>query len=684
MPDLHAVKITALPAVRARWRVGLSTRSSRALTASSAVVGLVALASLSSAFHLWPFVVSGVDDGSIYALAALGLVLTYKTSGIFNFAIGAQAAASGYVFYTFRNVAHLPWPVAALFAMALVGLLGSLLLERIAYWLTDAPPVMKVVATIGLLVALQSLLVGVYGQATVEFQAFLPSKGLHIGSVNVLGSQMIDLAIAVATTLGLFVFFKRTRSGVAMQAVVDNPQLLASDGISPTTVRRTAWAIGSCFVSISGMLIAPELGIDVNTMLLLYIAAFGAAALGAFSSLPATFFGAIGIGIAMSIASFKFGSSSDIVVAGLYEQLPFLVVVAALLLIPRSRLIDRGSIRIRRFKPTARLPLPWAVPFGVALVSAGIAVPVIVGAAYVSQYATALSFAVILGSLGLLLWTSGQISLCQMAFAAVGATTFSHAQAAGWPWFLALAAAAVVAIPVGALVAIPSFRLSGIYLAVATFGAGLLFQNLIYRTFLMFGSGSALTVTRPDFARTDRGYYYVVLAVAVFCAIIILAIGRSRLGRLMRGLADSPVALDAHGTDTRIVRLYVFCISAFIAAVGGALLAGVTQSVTGDPSGPYSYFTSAVLVAVLAVCGRRTLLSPIVAAVLFEIIKVYRPFNEAWFTSYEGLLFGVAALAVAVGPGIGKLHVSKRSQERAWRLNRAQTRETILKARTVS
>ena len=113
------------------------------------------------------------------------------------------------------------------------------------------------------------------------------------------------------------------------------PTLLALEATNPVAVRRYAWAIGSCFISISGMLLAPTLGIDVNLFLLVYIAAFGAAAVGAFSSLPITFAAAIGIGMTMSVLSDKLAGQTNFVLAELYTQIPFLVLVAALLLVPR-------------------------------------------------------------------------------------------------------------------------------------------------------------------------------------------------------------------------------------------------------------------------------------------------------------------------------------------------------------
>ncbi|HWE68162.1 MAG TPA: ABC transporter permease [Acidimicrobiales bacterium] len=620
---------------------------------------------------MWPFVINGLSDGSIYAMAAVGLVLTYKTSGIFNFAIGAQAAASAYVFYSFRITDGLPWPLAALLALVLVAGVGSLLLERMAYLLADAPPVMRVVATIGLLVLLQSILAGAYGQTTLQFASFLPQKSFHVGGINVLSSQIIAAVLALAATMGLYLFFKRARLGVAMQAVVDDPNLLALEATSPVVVRRYAWVIGSCFISISGMLIAPELGLDVNNLLLLYIAAFGAAALGAFSSLPITYGSAIGIGVFMNVLSDKLAGQGNATVEELYTQIPFLALILALLFIPQRKLVERGMRRVRRLRPSVKLPPVAVGSIGVVGLGLALLMPYIVAPGFIDLYTTGIGFAVVLASLALVLWTSGQISLCQMAFAAIGATTLVHAQQAGFPWLLAVLVAGLVAVPVGAVVAIPSFRLSGIYLAAATFAFGLLFQNLVYNTFLMFGGVGTVSVKRPSFfgshMGSDEGYYYTALAIAAACMVIVVLVKRSRLGRLLRGLSDSPVALDAHGTNTKVTRLLAFCISAFLAAIGGALIAGVTQSAGSDPTGPFGYFNSLALVAVLAFCGRRLIFSPIVAAFIFEVLKNYAPFTSKFFTDYEGVFFGVLAIGVAVLPAISWLRPGKRGFQREGR-----------------
>ncbi len=629
---------------------------------------LVLGAPIAQARDMWPFVLTGISDGAVYSFAALGLVLTFKTSGIFNFAIGAQAAASAYVFYSFRIDAGMPWPVAFVLSLVLVGLLGSLILERIAFWLEEAPPVMRVVATIGLVVLLQSVLTGAYGAVTLQFPPYLSQQQVQIAGTQVLMSQIIVVVLALGATIGLTLFFRRSRVGLAMQALVDDPELLASEGTSPIAIRRYAWAIGSCFVSISGMLIAPVLGIDVNQMLLLYITAFGAAALGAFDNLIVTFIAAIGIGVATNVIGNELAGASSAWVTGLYTQVPFIALVAALLFVPRARLIERGGKRVRKLPPIHEFPQRVNVGMAVGAAALFLILPSLVPGPDLNQFTVGLGFTIVLLSLGLLLWSSGQISLCQMAFAAIGASTFAHLQQAGVPWLAALLIAGLAAVPAGAVVAIPSFRLSGIYLAVATFGFGLLAQNLLYTSNLMFGLDNSEIIERPELfgldTSGDKGYYYVVLAVAGAMAGLVLLVRRSRLGRILRALADSPAALDAHAVRTKVTRIAVFCLSAFIAAIGGAMIGGATSGAGGDAGGSFGYFNSLVLIAVLAFCGRRPILGPVIAAGLFAVAKIYPPMDSGFLFDYRGALFGGLAMLVALWPGIRLPVLRERGAER--------------------
>jgi ABC-type branched-subunit amino acid transport system permease subunit len=448
-----------------------------------------------------------------------------------------------------------------------------------------------------------------------------------------------------------------------MEGVVDDPALLGLAGTSPVAVRRRAWMIGSCFAAVSGLLLAPALGLDATVLTLLVVQAFGAAAVGAFNSLIGTYLGGLAVGIGASIAT-KVVSSHP-ALGGLPTTLPFLVLFVVLLVIPRHRLLVRGGRAVQRPAPARTFPARIRIP-GLAAGALGlVALPQLVGGK-LPVYSNALVYVILFASLGLLVRTSNQVSLCHMAFAAVGAATFAHAVDAGVPWLVAVLAGGVVAMPVGAVVAVPAIRLSGVYLAVATFGFGILVERIFYATALMFGSSQRLVAPRPSLPRleigSDTGYYYVLLTVAVACSALVVLVRRARLGRLLRALADSPTALGAHGTNTNVTRLFVFCVSAFLAGVAGAVAGPITGSTTG---GTFSFAVSLVLLAVMAIAGRQPVLSSFVAAGLYVVVPTY--ITDATLTAYVPVFFGVAAIAASVRPLrglVGRIARSPRSRER--------------------
>src|SRR5437667_1535807 len=140
---------------------------------------------------LLPFLITGVVSGSLYGLAGVGLVLTYRTSGVFNFGHGAVAAGAAFLFYTLHTTNHLPWPLAMGITIAVFALIVGLLLERITRGLGDVPQAMAVVATVGLLLFIQGFLYLRYGAVTRNFPDFLPVSGFTVACVNVTWAQVI-------------------------------------------------------------------------------------------------------------------------------------------------------------------------------------------------------------------------------------------------------------------------------------------------------------------------------------------------------------------------------------------------------------------------------------------------------------------------------------------------------------
>jgi branched-subunit amino acid ABC-type transport system permease component len=592
-----------------------------------------------------PFVVVGLTSGSLYGLAGMGLVLTFKTSGIFNFAHGAMAAAAAFVFFDLHFMHGLPWPLALALCVFVLGPLMGLATGALARRLAGAPPVLTIVATVGLLLALQGLLAWKYGGEIRNVPVFLPKGSVRLFDTPVQYAQLVVVATGAIITGLLYVFFRRGRLGIAMRSVVDDPALLDLAGTPPERVRRAAWIIGSSFAALSGILIAPSLGLDTILLTLLVVQAFGAAAIGAFTSLPLTYAGGIGLGVAASVATKQVASHPQL--SGLPATLPFLVLVVALLVIPRRRLLlpSAGAAAVRAADP-------WSVPapvrragLAVGLVAA-VAVPGVVGAR-LPVFINGAIFVLIFVSLGLLVWTSGQISLCHAAFAALGATMFSHFTIGlGLPWFVALIAAGVATVPLGAVVAVPAIRLSGIYLALATFGFGIVMERVVYGTGFMFGGTGLRAAPRPAFPgvdpHSDTAFYYVVLGVAVAGCGLVVAVSRSRLGRILRALRDSPVALTTHGVNVNATRLIVFCVSAFLAGVAGSLFVAFTGQAGTAGFGP---FQSLIWLAVLAISGRSLVASAAVAALLLAVLPAYAPDG---FTTYQTMLFGALAIVVPV------------------------------------
>ncbi|WP_344604182.1 ABC transporter permease [Sporichthya brevicatena] len=600
--------------------------------------------------NLLPFIVTGLSTGSVFAIAAMGLVLTYKTSGVFNFGHGALAAAGAYVTWDLWVQRGWPWPLALLTAVAAVGIVGGFVLERVAVGLADKPAALRVVATVGVLLAVQAALTIHYGSASIPMDYFLPSETVEVGSVNIRYEQMIVFVVALGCAVGLALFFRRTRLGVSMQGVVDDPALLGLQAVSPIRVRRSAWMIGSCFAAFSGALLAPTLNLDATLLTLLVVQAFGAAAIGRFDSLPLVYAGGLAIGVGQEVT--KYVVSKDFLVDNVDPQLlqplpsnvPFLVLFVVLVVARRSAFPERGAKVVKRERPPRPMPRQVVTGGATAALVLLVLVPALVSGSRMPLYSTGLAYVVLFASLHLLVRTSGQVSLCQMAFAAIGAAASVHAQDAGAPFLLAVLIAGLIALPVGAFISLPAVKLSGVYLAIATFGFGILVERIFFPSDLMFGAQQSQSAPRPGWAEGDTAYYYVVLTVALLAVGSLVLVHRSRLGRLLRALADSPAAVVAHGTRANVLRLFAFCFSAFLAGVSGAVLVPVTGSASGLS---FNFGVSLMLLAVLILAGRRPLVAPFVGAAAMIVVPGYVTNAEA--LEYLPIVFGVSAVLLATG-----------------------------------
>ena len=598
-----------------------------------------------------PFIIIGLTTGSVYGLAGVGLVLTYKTSGIFNFAYGALAAISVFFFYWLHVDHHMPWPYAALICIFLVGPIEGLIMEVIARYLEPVGTTLKVVATVGLLLIVLGGGTLWYGNSNLTFPSYLNTHTFRFLGVNVGWDQLTVFLIAVATTAILYYFFRYVRLGAAMRGVVDNPDLVSMTGENPVRVRRWAWVIGMTFASMAGLLLAPSLNLDALIITMLVVQAFGAAAIGYFSSLPLTFLGGLFVGIASALAT-KYAAQVSWLSA-LSAGLPFVILFVVLIVTPRAKLAERRVVNALPVRKSWYAPVRMRLLAGAVVLALLAFVPQMTGTSHLAIWSNALVDVILFLSLGLLVRQSGQISLCHLAFAAVGACAFGHFSNFGLPWLAALLLGALVAVPVGAIIAIPAIRLSGVFLAIATFGFGVGLEQMLYSTKIMFGPTTAgVKAPRPNVSLgswhlyTDTGFYYVLLIFVVLTVVALLAVQRGRMGRLLGGLADSQLALETHGATTNVLKVLVFCIAAGLAAMAGALLAATFHFAIGSE---YGSFQSLILVALLVITVMGYPWYGIVAAVAYTVIPGYVTWHN--INTYLEILFGVFALMFALRAG---------------------------------
>ena len=252
--------------------------------------------------NLLPYLMIGIANGSIYGLAAVGLVLTYKTSGIFNFAHGAQAALGAY------SDVRVPDPRRHAVAGgrapgAVAGRGGGRAPPRARRLRAGVVPLAaRVTATVGLLVFLQGVLIAIFGSASLPVRPFLPQKVFSVGGVFIRGEQIIDVAVIFLAVRRSVPLLHPGQARSRRPGGGRRPGAAGGlAGTSPVAVRRFAWLVGSCFAALSGMLLAPTLALDARLLTLLVFFAFGAAAVGAFSSLPLTYLGGLGLGLGAAL-----------------------------------------------------------------------------------------------------------------------------------------------------------------------------------------------------------------------------------------------------------------------------------------------------------------------------------------------------------------------------------------------
>jgi branched-chain amino acid transport system permease protein len=589
---------------------------------------------------LLSFTVLGIFTGAAYAIAASGLVLTYSTTRVFNVAHGAFGMVMAFVYWDFSQRQGIPSWVSLLLVLVVVAPLLGLFVQRfVTRGLGDSPVSVSLVVTVGLFVGLIGLAQQVWPPAARTVPQFFDQAGFSVSGVFVTYHQLLTIVLSAVVAGGLFLLLNRTRVGTAMRASVDNPELLKLYGGKPGLVAALAWAIGTSLAALAGILLTPVIGLDYYDLTLLVINAYAAAMLGRLKSLPLTFAGAMTLGILQSYAVAYLPSSGDL--SGLRAVIPTLFLFGVIVLMPQAQL------RVGQVKGIVSAPLPTlrrALVVGAGLVVVVALMTLSMSDATVLLAGTAATYAMVMLSLVLLTGYGGHVSLAQFTFAGVGALAWAKLDE---PNVLGLLLAALVAAAVGALVALPVLRLTGLYLALSTLAFGVLMDKLVFQASFAFGFNGSLPADRLGLLGitiTDGGTY-VLLMTIVFVAmgIGLLQLRRGKLGRILIAMRDSPAACGTLGLDMRWFRVALFGASAGMAGLAGALFAGLRQTISATD---FQLLSSLPLLLLAVVCGVTSVTGAAIGGIGFMMLPVL----QSSYPELAGLAFVVIGFgAVALG-----------------------------------
>jgi branched-chain amino acid transport system permease protein len=428
-----------------------------------------------------------------------------------------------------------------------------------------------------------------------------------------------------------------------MRAVVDDRNLLSLNGARPDRVSMLAWALGSSLAAVAGILLAPLLQLNHLVLTLLVVNAYAAAMVGRLKSLPLTYIGGLALGL---VESYTIGYVHlEGWLLGLRPSIPTLFLFAALLLLPEARL--RAARVAGAVAP--RVPT-WRGTFTGGLILIGVAVVVsqILSGADLIRVGQGVAFALIMLSLVPLVGYGGQVSLCQMTFAGLGAYAMAKLGADGTIFGLIIAAALTAA--VGALIALPALRLQGLYLALSTLAFAVLMDNMFFSNDHVFGNLGSVPVKRVSFLglhfASERAYFVLLVVAFALLSMLVVAVRRGRFGRRLTAMRDSQVACATLGLSLARTKLMVFMLSAAMAGVAGALYGGLTESAGATN---FLMFQSLPILLLAVLGGITTASGALIGGLSFSLLNLLAE-KVPSIAGITFLLTGLGAVSIGRNP----------------------------------
>ncbi|ADP83407.1 branched-chain amino acid ABC transporter permease/ATP-binding protein [Pseudofrankia inefficax] len=573
----------------------------------------------------------GLGNGAVFAALALALVLTYRSSGVINFATGAIALYVAYTYADLRDgqllvpIPGLPTTVglgtdslgffpAALGALLIGALLGALLYAVVFRKLLDAPPLAKAVASLGVLVVIQSVMVIRVGVAPVSVEAIFPADRWKLGSLLVLSDRFYLAVAVIVLTLVLTAVFRFTRFGLLTRATASSQTGAYVSGVSANRVALTNWMISCAVAGAAGILIAPVSPLAPTTYTLFVVPALAAAVVGGFQNLVPAVIAGLVIGMVQAEALSLAAQHSWMPRTGSAELVPLIVIVVALLATGRAMPV-RGGL-VRQSLGLAPRPRALTLPTVTGTVIGVLALLLTHGSWRAAVIGTFIA-AIIGLSLVVVTGYAGQVSLAQLALAGAGAFLLSGlTQSWHVPFPFAPLLAALGATVLGVVIGLPALRLRGLTLGVVTLALAYAIEAVWFRNTQIVSTEGG-KVTQPKLFGLDlqigSGHAFPRLAFGLLVLVVLVAVAFGVARLRMSALGSAMLAVRANersaaGIGINVVRIKVisFAIGSFIAGLGGALLAyrfGVVTFDSYSAVGGLSLLTVAYLAGVTSVWG---------------------------------------------------------------------------------
>jgi len=628
---------------------------------------------------------TGLGDGAVIAGVALGLVLAYQGSGVLNFAHGAMMMYSTYIYDELRDTGDFVFPIsflgtdrinilgtpekgelasfwpAFLIALLMAAVLGLLIHLLVFRPLRGAPLLAKVVATVGVFILLQSLVLLRFGTSNETVRAILPTDTVTVLGTRIPQDRFWLAGIVILTALVLTILYKATTFGLATRASAEEEKGATLLGFSPNVLAAGNWMLASVVAAVFGIL-AASLSNGVNTVnyTLLVVPALAGALVGALRSFWVTAAACLVLGMVRSELSLLQIKSwwPDFARTGMRDVLPFIVIVGILFLRGRS-LPTRASLVDAKL---AFAPKPRNVLNATLALSAGTLLGIFFfdRALRLSLYESLTSIIIVL-SIVVLTGFVGQVSLAQAVFAGIAGFILGKiALETGIPFPVSPILGAIGATILGLVVGIPALRIRGIQLAVVTMALGVALGTILFTNRWFIGNTGALPIEAPDLfgvnlaanVGTDFNrweYGVMLLIVTILCALFVVNIRRSGTGLRFLAIRANERAAAACGVNGAAVKLQAFAFSSFLAGLGGAMMAYLRGQISGES---FSVFASLALLAFAYLGGIGSVSGALVAGVIapggLAVALIAKGFSGDSIGTYANLVGGVGLILTAI------------------------------------